>query len=67
MPIETSSLNMGLTIDELGLTDCAINGVLNVYVVQRKISAGQVDTESGKDAIFVNSSAWVMIIPYSLI
>jgi hypothetical protein len=58
-PIETSSLNMGLTIDELGLTDYAINGVLNIYVVQRKLSAEMVDTESGKDAIFVNGNAWV--------
>jgi hypothetical protein len=58
-PIEISSLNINLTIDELGLTEYAINGVLDIYVVERKTSARNGDTESGKDAIFVNGSAWV--------
>jgi hypothetical protein len=58
-PIEISSLNLDLTIDELGLTEYAINGVLNIYVVERKISARNGDSESGKDAIFANGSAWV--------
>jgi hypothetical protein len=50
---------MDLTIDELGLTEYAINGVLDIYVVERKISARNGDMESGKDAIFVKGSAWV--------
>jgi hypothetical protein len=50
---------MDLTIDELGLTEYAINGILNIYAVQRMISVGKVDAESGKDAIFVNGSCWV--------
>jgi hypothetical protein len=58
-PIEISSLNIDLTIDELGLTDFAINGVLDVYVVERKLSQGKTETESGKDAIFVHGNAWV--------
>jgi hypothetical protein len=46
-------------IDELGLIECAINGVVNIYVVERKISPGNGTAESGKDAIFANSSPWV--------
>jgi hypothetical protein len=58
-PIEISSLNIDLTIDELGLTEYAVNGVLDIYVVERRISARNGDVESGKDAIFVKGSAWV--------
>jgi hypothetical protein len=58
-PIEISNLNIDLTIDELGLTEYAINGVLDIYVVERKISARNGDMESGKDAIFVKGSSWV--------
>jgi hypothetical protein len=58
-PIETSTLNLDLTIDQLCLTDCAINGVLNVYVVIRKLSTGGAERESGKDAIFLDGDAWV--------
>jgi hypothetical protein len=58
-PIGLSSSNIDLTIDELGLTECAINGVLNIYVVERKISVGNGDLEPGKDAIFEKGSAWV--------
>jgi hypothetical protein len=58
-PIETSSLNIDLTIDELGLVDYAINGILDIYVVERKLSLGQKEGESGKDAIFIDDNAWV--------
>lgn len=58
-PIQTSSLNIDLTIDELGLVDYAVNGVLDIFVVERKISLGQKEGESGKDAIFTNESACV--------
>jgi hypothetical protein len=57
---------MDLTIDELGLTECAINGVLNIYVVERKVSTGKVDAESGKDAIFTNGSSWIHPVPQSM-
>jgi hypothetical protein len=58
-PIEISSLNIDLTMDELGLTDYAINGVLDIYVIERKLPQGKAETESGKDAIFLDGSAWV--------
>ncbi len=46
-------------MDELGLIGCAINGVVNIYVVEGKISLGNGTAEPGKDAIFANSSPWV--------
>jgi len=49
---------MDLTIDTLGLTEHAINGVLNIYVVERQISVRNANKESGKDAIFIDGSAW---------
>ena len=58
-PIEASILNLDLTIDELCLTDCAINGVLNIYVVERKASPASNQGESGKDAIFLTGDPWV--------
>ncbi|KAE9366198.1 hypothetical protein N431DRAFT_549163 [Stipitochalara longipes BDJ] len=65
-PIEISSLNMDLSIDELGLTECAINGVINIYVVERKISSERGKAESGKDAIFANGSAWIHPVPQTM-
>jgi len=49
---------MDLPINKLGLIDCAINGVINIYVVERKISLEIGDPEAGKDAIFANGSSW---------
>ena len=46
--------------------DCAINGVINLYVVQRKISDATVETELGKDAIFLDGYAWVSRVSYCL-
>lgn len=37
-PIEMSTLNAALSLDALGLVDCAIDGVLNIYAVERRLS-----------------------------
>jgi len=53
-------MNIDLTLDELLLTDCTINGVLNLYVVERKTSRkGNKKADSGLDAIFLNGDSWV--------
>ena len=61
------SLNMDLTINQLGLNEYTIKGVINIYTAQRMISVGKVNTNSRKDAIFVNASCWAsqdsLIVP----
>ncbi|KAH7403530.1 hypothetical protein BKA64DRAFT_669265 [Cadophora sp. MPI-SDFR-AT-0126] len=58
-PIELSTTNMNLTLDDLCLTECAIDGILNIYVVERRFSNNdETENESGKDAIFLESDAW---------
>ncbi|PVH87391.1 hypothetical protein DL98DRAFT_448903 [Cadophora sp. DSE1049] len=50
---------MDLSLDDLCLTECAIDGILNIYVVERRFSASDgSENESGKDAIFLESDAW---------
>jgi hypothetical protein len=63
-PIEMSALNRNFTIDELCLADLAINGVINIYVVERKVAPIGMETESGKDAIFLDCDAWVSQISH---
>ncbi|KAH7330116.1 hypothetical protein BKA65DRAFT_51346 [Rhexocercosporidium sp. MPI-PUGE-AT-0058] len=58
-PIELSTVNMNLSLEELCLTECAIDGVLDIYVVERRFAAREgLETETGKDAIFLESDAW---------
>ena len=56
-PIETENLN--LTIDQIGLKDSVVNGVLNIYAVQRKTADSAISRGSGKDAIFLEADYWV--------
>lgn len=57
IPIETA--NLDLTIDQLGLKDCAVNGVLTIYALERRVSVAYKERRSGKDAIFRISDFWV--------
>ncbi|KAG4437405.1 hypothetical protein IFR05_007130 [Cadophora sp. M221] len=58
-PIELSTVNMNLSLEDLCLAECAIDGVLDIYVVERRFAASdRLENESGKDAIFLESDAW---------
>jgi hypothetical protein len=57
VPIETAKLD--LTIDQLDLKDSMVNGVLNIYVIQRKTTGTTINRGSGKDAIFSEADYWV--------
>lgn len=56
-PIETAKL--GLTVDQIDLKDSMVNGVLNIYVIQRKTTGTTINRGSGKDAIFSEADYWV--------
>lgn len=57
VPIETAKLD--LTIDQIDLKDSMVNGVLNIYVIQRKTTGTTINRGSGKDAIFLEADYWV--------
>lgn len=59
VPIETAKLD--LTIDQIDLKDSMVNGVLNIYVIQRKTLGTTVNRGSGKDAIFSEADYWVCL------
>lgn len=56
-PLELTAHNATLTLAQAGLQDCAINGVLNIFAVQRW-STNQAESSQGKAAIFKKSPAW---------
>ena len=56
-PIETS--NLELTMGELGLRDCTIDGVLEIYAIVRKISGKPARANKGQATIFIHSERWV--------
>jgi hypothetical protein len=56
-PLEITAHNATLTLAQAGLQDCVINGVLNIFAVQRWIT-GQAESSQGKAAIFKKSAAW---------
>jgi hypothetical protein len=56
-PIETTKLD--LTVDQIDLKDSMVNGVLNIYVIQRKTTGTTINRGSGKDAIFSEADYWV--------
>lgn len=51
LPVELSMVNMNLSLDDLCLTECAIDGILDIYVVERRFAAdeelelGEITTE----------------------
>ena len=57
-PINITAHNAELTIEAAGLEDCAINGVLNIYAMQRWTLGRNESLGRGKAAIFKKSEAW---------
>ncbi|KAK3291654.1 uncharacterized protein B0H64DRAFT_409684 [Chaetomium fimeti] len=58
-PILTQDVD--LTLEELCLTELAIDGVLTIYAVPRQFSsapAGALSSKRGQDAIYVNGAHW---------
>ncbi|KAI6707886.1 hypothetical protein JHW43_009587 [Diplocarpon mali] len=51
-----------LSMDELCGTEFAFDGVLNIYAVKRILSGEEVENESGKDTIFLESDAWASVL-----
>jgi hypothetical protein len=60
-PITITTLNIDLSIEDLGLMDFVVNGILDVYVVERKVSPESGHTEPGQDGIFLADEAWVSL------
>lgn len=59
MSIEVTAQNSTLTISDVGLAECTINGVLNLYAVKRHAPDDDEGPQMrGKDAIFRKSKAW---------
>jgi len=58
VPIMITNSNINATIGYLGLDDCADNGVLDIFVVERKISPGYSKTELGVSDAF---STWTRV------
>lgn len=60
-PMELTAYNANITLADAGLEDCAIDGVLNIFAVQRWVDP-QVDPQlegaQGKAGIFKKSDAW---------
>ncbi|KAH8659259.1 hypothetical protein BGZ60DRAFT_544304 [Tricladium varicosporioides] len=57
-PIELSESNVNMTLEQLKLTDCTVNGVLDLYVVERKYRLANTNVDLGKDAIFLQGDSW---------
>jgi len=61
MPIHVTAHNLDKTLAAIGLEDCMVNGVLNIYAVKRTTSESMQHLESvprGKDAIYRLDLAW---------
>ena len=56
-PVELTAHNAGVTLADAGLEDCAVDGVLNIFAVQRWTNA-QAESAQGKAGIFKKSDAW---------
>ncbi|KAF2824079.1 hypothetical protein CC86DRAFT_421855 [Ophiobolus disseminans] len=56
-PIELTAHNAGVTLANAGLEECAIDGVLNIFAVQRWMNV-QTEIAQGKAGIFKRSDAW---------
>ena len=57
-PLEITAHNAELTIEAAGMEDCAVNGVLNMYAVQRWSLGRNERIDQGKAGIFKKSEAW---------
>ncbi|KAH5558945.1 peptidylprolyl isomerase [Parastagonospora nodorum] len=56
-PIDVTEHNGSVTLAEAGLEDCAVDGILTVYAVQRWTDP-QEELADGKAGIFQRSAAW---------
>lgn len=56
-PIKLTSHNAEVTLADANLSDCAVDGVLNIYAVQRW-TAGRKESSKGKSANFKFCEAW---------
>ncbi|KAH5067630.1 peptidylprolyl isomerase [Parastagonospora nodorum] len=56
-PIDVTAHNASISLADAGLADCAIDGILTIFVVQRWASAKSELTQ-GKAGIFQKSAAW---------
>jgi len=62
-PIETSCLDY--TIEQLGLTDLLVNGVLSIYAIERRTEVTKLRRPAlGKDALFTTAHHWVSFLRY---
>jgi hypothetical protein len=52
-----STLNLAVTLGDAKLADLALNGVLNIYAVERKCS-GAIKKGTGQNAMFAAASHW---------
>ncbi|KAF1351667.1 hypothetical protein EJ07DRAFT_168877 [Lizonia empirigonia] len=61
-PIDITAHNKDITLGEAGLDECAVNGVLTIFAVQRVYSTnkgeGSESVQVGKAAIFEEQCAW---------
>jgi hypothetical protein len=58
-PLEITAHNADITIEAAGIEDCAVNGVLNIYAVQRWTLGRNERIDQGKAGIFNKSEAWM--------
>jgi hypothetical protein len=56
-PIELTAHNADITLADVGLEDCAIDGVLNIFAIERWTN-GQMESVHGKAGIFKKSDSW---------
>jgi hypothetical protein len=57
-PLKVTAHNAETTVEAAGLEDCAINGVINIYAVQRWTLGQNERIDQGKTGIFKESEAW---------
>lgn len=64
-PIEITAHNVDTTISASALEDCAVNGILNIFAVQRWTLGHTEAVAPGKAGIFKKSEAWDHVISQS--
>jgi hypothetical protein len=57
--IYITSLNIDLSIEQLGIASCAVDGILDFYVVKRKVTPGKDQTNLDLNNVFLDGDAWV--------
>jgi hypothetical protein len=57
-PLEITAHNANITLEAAGLADCTINGVLNIFAVERWTLGNAEAITQGKSGIFKLAEAW---------